>query len=107
MARSRVSGDRWVRILLLTGIGMGRQALTNSGRSSCVISSYVGSGCASGASCAQPCGVLYLVYDWPCVLLWGSMTKQCTKSQTSVPYRLGPKTQILYVKALIAQGLGG
>ena len=73
----------------------------------CVISCGVGSDCASGASCAQPCGVLYLVYDWPCVLLWGSMTKQCTKSQTSVPYRLGAKTQILYGKALIAQGLGG
>jgi hypothetical protein len=87
-------------------VGKGRQALTNTSRSSCVISSYVGSGCASGASCAQPCGVLYLVYDWPCVLLWGSMTKQCTESQTSIPYRLGAKTQILYGKALLAQGLG-
>jgi hypothetical protein len=46
------------------------RAFTNDGRSDCVISCDVESGCASGASCAPPYDVLYLVDDWPYFLLW-------------------------------------
>jgi hypothetical protein len=44
--------------------------LTRYGRSDCVTSCDAGSGCASGASCAPLCDVLYLVDDWPYFLLW-------------------------------------
>ena len=46
------------------------------GRTECIISCDVGSGCASGASCAPPCDVLCLVDDWPYVLLWGNRARQ-------------------------------
>src|SRR5262249_49101626 len=63
--------SRKLSLALLDTNRNGQAGLTSSVRSGCVTSSDVESGCASGASCAQLCGVLFLVDDWPCVLLWG------------------------------------
>jgi hypothetical protein len=47
----------------------GRGAPTAARSGGWLIACGVGSGCASGASCAPPCGALYLDGGWPCALL--------------------------------------
>ena len=86
-------------------IGDGEGSLTSSGRSVCVISCDVESGCASGASCAQPCDVLYLVDDSPCVLLWGIGEGTRHESETNRKNSDRAKTQILYGTTRSSQGL--
>jgi hypothetical protein len=75
--------QRCPRMLVAERIGDGKASLTSSSRSVCIISCGVGSGCASGASCAQPCDVLYLVDDSPCVLLWGIDEEKRHESETN------------------------
>src|SRR5262249_28371519 len=97
-SRHRCRGER--------GMSRNGEGLTSFRRSDRVISCDVGSGCASGASCAPLYDALCLVDDWPYFLLWRH--RDTPSPRGTKPEFCGSRTkvQILSGNRLVAQGLG-